>query len=214
MSLDFRGVPSISDNKWISDEDNMFAGFEPQVILDHIFSEIKKARSQYLIEDDIRLLESIEKTALTCKSRVENKEYNLLPSDFFWLGRMSSELESGFYGEKRIEFHEALMRANKSNFPLVFKNAINRGAKELVQAIATNHWKLNPNDRIGDVSQIVWAKTHEFFIYARQQKDWGEHSDLWDKKEEAMPDKPDGIKPWLREVAPKEAQRRGRPKKI
>jgi hypothetical protein len=76
---------------------------------------------------------------------------------------------------------------------------VNQGrqrCKAIAQANAQKLWEADRDQkiRLGDMCDQVW-------------------SSLFSKYREDLPDKPDGLKPWLRQVAPSYAVKPGRPKK-
>ncbi|MCY1449598.1 hypothetical protein D9M71_663480 [compost metagenome] len=68
---------------------------------------------------------------------------------------------------------------------------------EYAKVIATENWEADTAQkiRVGDMAEIVWAR-----LVVESLKKW-------------LPDKPEGIKEWIKSVAPEYARKAGRPPK-
>ena len=99
--------------------------------------------------------------------------------------------------------------------PLRLKQSVQKGMREQCQDFAIERWGGPQRGlRLADMCQEVWQDAHNWLMaakgtYAHDEEMLRIIADFRD----ALPDKPDGLKSWLRAVAPKSASARGRPKK-
>lgn len=118
---------------------------------------------------------------------------------FFLLGQMCGELSLPADLFKRGL--EALIAEDKRIRPLVMRNISAECCRELAQDLATRQWARDDNKsiRLAEMCEIIWAQV----IGLALDEDFMA----------ALPDKPSGLKPWLRAVAPDYARKGGAPKK-
>jgi len=126
---------------------------------------------------------------------------------FFNLGQAANDL-CHLSDWERAKLYRAAAKAAqyeveklKRERALIFKNGLATAIKEIAQRVALMRWEVDTAEeiRLGEMCGNIFAE----FCEASKGKDW----------EELLPDTSEGIKPWLREVAPDYAKKQGRPKK-
>lgn len=82
--------------------------------------------------------------------------------------------------------------------PLKLKKMMRDAAIKKAQELALEEWNGSENAdlRLGEMCELIWGKTLTGRYFSPNE----------------LPDRPIGLKPWLRPVAPERASRRGRPK--
>jgi hypothetical protein len=103
--------------------------------------------------------------------------------------------------DELIDFLKSEIKTMNREWPLKIRNAELQFLKDIAQRYARKQWQedVGQKIRIGGMCEIVFSS-----IY-----DWASKNNMLAQ----LPDSAPGIKPWLREVAPKYAQNKGRPKK-
>jgi hypothetical protein len=173
------------------------------LILRNIASEIDRLHALSIAGDELSIeltnlrywLDAVEKG----KSRDEFSELFL---NFFMLGLKVGEMQSVLRGQGAIEAAKARLTTFEQSLPLKRKASIQQSAKELAQEIAATKWRLREYEqfRLAEMADLVWSDLVD--ISARH-----------DALEKALPNSAKGLIPWLREIAPTEARKPGRPKK-
>lgn len=100
--------------------------------------------------------------------------------------------------------------------PLRARHGARKGMRERCQRFAVERWAGAQRElRLADMCQEVWRDAHNWLsemeaAFADDEETLRVIADF----RLALPDKPDGLKVWLRPVAPKSASAPGRPKKM
>ena len=167
-------------------------------------SKIKIAKNSNYKREEWDLLE------LTCnEAKEEIKKGNIEEScwAFFRMGSLAHHLE-GESQEEILELYkifQAYVRNQKSELsratPLFSKQYFLKKVKKSVQKIAEEKWKRDENKsiRISKMTKLIWKHLQD------------KENNLFNHKH--FPKKEDSLKPWLREIAPAYAQKRGAPTK-
>lgn len=103
--------------------------------------------------------------------------------------------------EEMCKLYEAALANIERTRPIVLKNARVQSLSLCAQNLASLYWQSDSNEeiRIGEMCEKVYPLVHKFAIDNGFQ--------------DLMPGEVEGIKKWLRTVAPAYAQKRGRPAK-
>jgi hypothetical protein len=134
-------------------------------------------------------------------------DVTMIAMAFFRLGQAANDFSHPSVEEQWKLSLEALQACHyrveklKRERPLITKNGMLLAIKEIAQRAALMRWTDDTAKeiRLGEMCVIIFAELYK----ASKDKDWAE----------LFPDKSDGLKPWLREVAPDYAKKHGRPKK-
>ena len=133
----------------------------------------------------------------------KKRESNRLVKDcgmFFQLGQLCGKLSMPSDKQYRDGL-TARMKNSKREWPLVKQNIYKQSCRKIAQDLARYLWEQDAvkSIRVADMANEVWAKMFE----------------LNGPKEvmACLPDRPEGIKPWIRIVAPAYARQPGAPKR-
>ncbi len=123
---------------------------------------------------------------------------------FFFLGEAVENLR----WPKRADYREMARYAIEGRIRLRALELVNlrkARAKEIAAGVATIMWEadIDQKIRLGEMCHQVWALTMSLRTAFNGPEDILV----------AFPDKPQGLKPWLRSVAPEYAKKAGRPRK-
>jgi hypothetical protein len=147
------------------------------------------------------------------KSAIESKDLTSIAMAFFWLGVIVEE----FNHPNNVELNQLKIAAIREK---IKTGALERHALkiETVKAIAQAHaqilWGLHPHVRVGEMSEDVFEKVKRYFNSEKFHSSSGsEILSRSDIIEIFKTLKISTIRKWLKEIAPKEASERGRPKK-
>lgn len=165
-------------------------------ILEHLLAEFGKSTKRGDVRPEWDQLIEMIKLAL---DNISPLNFNAACWRFFQLGMLTQELTRETSNEM-INLYQNTLSHRKSKLPLIIHNLKADYVKKLAQATARKKWKADKSKelRIIDMASIVWAELHDSL-----DKDFVG----------ALPDKQEGIKPWIRSVAPEYAKVGGRPKK-
>jgi len=119
------------------------------------------------------------------------------------------------YLTKADEYERVIEKQKRMIRELPFKKkAINqRAAKGWVQEIAKGLWTQDKykNYRIGEMADLAWAISIDLLEEMISGKPSSEYKEEAINIKNYLPNSSSGLKPYLREIAPPEASRRGRP---
>ena len=145
----------------------------------------------------IRLSDALDAAGSVLK---EPADTYMIASVFLTLGARSEEVMHPKY-EDTIDAFKALHANTFRELPFQMHNLKKKVLKEIAQGMALYLWSddLGQNIRLSDMCEKVYR------MLAPLAQDKGVF--------ELMPGEPEGLKPWLRPVAPDYAKRAGRPRK-
>jgi hypothetical protein len=170
---------------------------------------------------------------------IDSPDYQyIIPEMLFITGQQIGIYSKSIQSIYSLEYLIKLIDANvKVQIPRQSRVFAAQGMKRYVQSKASELWsqEARKNIRISEMSEIVWnityqeiksAESDEFLKYYLERPETvalkvdGLDSEKFEDVKlkgvklfiEAFPDKPEGIKKWLREIAPDEASTRGRDK--
>ena len=192
-----------SENNLILTNDKKFLGFTISSLIDQLESEF--TRLSLILEPQNRKLTELRNLIDSAKDYTKINHVDLIASTFYFLGRVAKDLETGFYEEKAQELLQAQAESLKGKINIHILNAPKQSTIGMARELAAEKWSNDPNIRVGEMADLLYSKLYTFF----QSKDSQEGTELLN----TLPDKPSQIKNWIREIAPPEAQRRGRPPK-
>jgi hypothetical protein len=121
---------------------------------------------------------------------------------FFQLGQITQQLKGRTMKESG-EAYSLTIEAKNRRYPIWLKNLRAQTVRGYAQCLAQIEWETRAVEkiRIGEMAEIIWAKLLDSEISKIIKQD----------VLKVLPDKPAGLKPWLREVAPEYAKKAGRP---
>jgi hypothetical protein len=147
------------------------------------------------------------------KIAIESNNLTSVAMAFFWLGVIVEE----FNHPNNLELNGLKIAANRERLKTL---ALARHALKLdtVKAIAQAHaqilWGQHPQVRVGEMSEDVFGRVKSYFNSEKFHNSSGSEilsrSDIIEIYKTLQIST---IRKWLKEIAPKEASRRGRPKK-
>lgn len=132
-------------------------------------------------------------------------------------GRFVEGFERDYTEEELVELLTARASELRRQSPIRAKHRAQKGMREQCQLFAEEAWREPRYERLrlGDMCQVVWSMAHDWLTGAEQEfAQDGEMLRIIANFRGALPDKADGLKSWLRPVAPESASRRGQPKKV
>lgn len=147
------------------------------------------------------------------KTAIESNNLTSVAMAFFWLGAIVEE----FKRPNNLELYRLKAAESRERVKTI---ALERHALKLgtVKAIAQAHaeilWGLNPQIRVGEMSEDVFERVKMYFNSEKFHNSSG--SELLSRSDIIEIYKTlqiSTIRKWLKEIAPEEASRRGRPKK-
>lgn len=127
------------------------------------------------------------------------------------IGRYFLSCESHF---KQEEIYNSIESTRKRNQPLQLKNITLSCLKEYAQETAKHLWSKEAykEKRLGEMCELTWSELFKQLREGENSED-DEDREFSSRSLKCLPDKPEGLKSWLRPIAPEQARRRGRPKK-
>jgi hypothetical protein len=144
---------------------------------------------------------------------IENQDSDSLFSAAFRLGMLDIELDRPKYKEEMFlltQWLPLLKEKHDREHSLKLRNIAKESAREWVQGLAKLLWETDKNEeiRIGEMCEKVWN------FYSQDEYSKNEFQEAFGKPlNEWFPDKPHGLKSWIRAVAPAYASKQGPPRK-
>lgn len=172
-------------------------------IAEHYLAECEHAEEY---GDERKKWEFIKTIAECCALAVNDRELEKTAYFFYLLGRNTSELRV----YDRLE--DTLTRHAKEEIEkrrgLIRTNAVRDWLKNEAQQFAIAAWQEDKAQaiRTGEMTQLAWEHIIDYIEAGPE-----EHKDTF---RECLPDGPQGIREWIKEVAPGWGGKRGRPPKI
>ncbi|MFC1689787.1 hypothetical protein ACFL07_09080 [Pseudomonadota bacterium] len=170
-------------------------------VIAHLFGELQSSEDRGDERPEWKNLDDMLGRALFALTL---NDPNQISWAFYRLGRITHQLESKS-AEEMEELHKLADHSKKARAPLNRINAIRGYAKNIAQAFAIQKWESEEEGktRISEMCEHVWQRICE----ERYEGKIGQVII------DGLPDKPSGLKAWLREIAPDDAKKPGRPPK-
>jgi hypothetical protein len=165
-----------------------------QKLMHHVANElILRPSDEKLDGGHVSTWGTLEKHFQDASVAFENDDISKACWSFYWMGIASQELQTLTFTQL-ISAHKAEIEKLKRERPLVIKAAKQKEAKEFVQHIAKNLWTTE-KWRLSEMANNVWGILVD-----------GKYLEKFD----GLPNDANGLKPWLREISPPFAKKRGR----
>lgn len=166
---------------------------DPAELIAHLRNELAKA------DEDIRWQELAGATD-RAENALKGGDVAEIASAWCRLGMAVEKFEHPSSSEM-LELLEQVMHGRKAMTADLDRQRPNferKAFRQIAQEIAAEEWSNDPNTRVGEMCESVYRQMLEL------EESIGRNY---------LPGQPEGIKPWLRKVAPESAKRPGRPKK-
>ncbi|ARU27753.1 hypothetical protein [Cellvibrio sp. PSBB006] len=180
--------------------------YNTSLILEHEENQYKK--KQGIKEFDQKWVVLKDRT-LEARAVLASGDINLIASTFYWLGLASAQLDQE--ATDLIEFSKnmsSIRHGMKSELALSKKNVASKFVRKEALEFANKCWKSpsHSHERIGKIAELT--KIHIEALCSSNK----EIEEIIDQSGYKLPRDINVIKRWLRPIAPKSAQARGRPK--
>lgn len=165
-----------------------------QKLIHHVANELILRPSDEKLDDEyVSRWGTLEAHFQDALIAFENDDISKACWSFYWMGIASQELQT-LTNKELISAHEAESEKFKRERPLFIKALNQKMAKEFVQHIAKDLWATE-KCRLTEMANKVWAILVD-----------GKYLEKLD----GLPNDANGLKPWLREISPDFAKKRGR----
>lgn len=194
--------------------ESIITNAEKEFLLDLLNSLEDKISKMKLDEDEYKIpIDTFKKQSDKAKNYLSNNEVANACLSFYLIGRNCNTFLINNDKKEHFEIRKNKIQKYLREYHLNLRNKLIKATKTQAQIYANELWKNDKENkiRIGEMSEIVFKKLHDYYEYSSKLSDLTQ-SEIKSLKK-AIPKTPEKIREWLRATAPKYAKKGGRPKK-